>query len=194
MEQDMTISSNQSREVAADSGITAGTWTIDPAHGTVGFTVRHLMSRVGGRFDELHSTVITAKDLTRSHVTATIDLASISTGNAMRDQDLRSPRFFNVDQSPTMTFRSSAVHPHGELWIVRGDLTINQVTRPAQIETEFLGVDETGLQGETRIGFSGWATIRRSEFGIDGLAGDGAKIIVADSVTIELDIEAVRDR
>jgi polyisoprenoid-binding protein YceI len=66
--------------------------------------------------------------------------------------------------------------------------------RPVAIETEVLGVDETGLQGEARIGFSGRATIRRSEFGLDGLTGDGTKIIVSDLVTIELDIEAVRDR
>jgi polyisoprenoid-binding protein YceI len=93
-----------------------------------------------------------------------------------------------------MTFQSSAVHPHGDLWIVSGNLSLNQVTRPVAIETEVLGVDETGLQGEARIGFSGRATIRRSEFGLDGLTGDGTKIIVSDLVTIELDIEAVRDR
>jgi polyisoprenoid-binding protein YceI len=190
----MLTSGNHPREVAVNSGIPAGTWTIDPAHSMAGFTVRHLMSRVHGRFDEFHGTITTAEDLTRSHVTATIDLASVSTGNEMRDQDLRSPRFFNVDANPAMTFQSSAVHPHGDLWIVSGNLSLNQVTRPVAIETEVLGVDETGLQGEARIGFSGRATIRRSEFGLDGLTGDGTKIIVSDLVTIELDIEAVRDR
>jgi polyisoprenoid-binding protein YceI len=191
----MLTSGNHPREVAVNSGIPAGTWTIDPAHSMAGFTVRHLMSRVHGRFDEFHGTITTAEDLTRSHVTATIDLASVSTGNEMRDQDLRSPRFFNVDANPAMTFQSSAVHPHGDLWIVSGNLSLNQVTPP--------GCDrnrgprrrrDRPLQGEARIGFSGRATIRRSEFGLDGLTGDGTKIIVSDLVTIELDIEAVRDR
>jgi polyisoprenoid-binding protein YceI len=85
----MLTSGNHPREVAVNSGIPAGTWTIDPAHSMAGFTVRHLMSRVHGRFDEFHGTITTAEDLTRSHVTATIDLASVSTGNEMRDQDLR---------------------------------------------------------------------------------------------------------
>jgi polyisoprenoid-binding protein YceI len=115
----------------------------------------------------------------------------VNTGNDMRDKDLRSPRFFNVTEHPRMTFTSTCVRQHGQQWIISGELSINDVTRPVDIDTEFLGVDDTGLQGETRIGFSGRTAIRRSEFGLDGLTGDGTKIIVGDVVALELDIEAV---
>jgi polyisoprenoid-binding protein YceI len=74
-----------------------------------------------------------------------------------------------------------------------GDLTIKAATRPVQISLEFLGLDETGLQGETRIGFSGRTSFRRSDFGVGGTVGDGAKIVVADAVTVKLDVEAFRE-
>ncbi len=170
--------------------IPAGTWTIDPAHSSVGFTLRHLMSKVRGSFDDFHGTITISEELSESTADATISLSSINTGVEIRDQDLRSLRFFDVEQYPTMTFQGTGLDLSGPAPSLAGNLTIKQVTRSVQIELEYLGFDETGLQGEPRVGFSGRTTLRRSDFGVGGTASDGAKIVVADTGRVELDVEA----
>jgi polyisoprenoid-binding protein YceI len=95
---------------------------------------------------------------------------------------------------PELTFASSAVEQDadGALTIV-GDLTVRGVPREVRLQAEFLGVDQTGLQGEQRIGFAARTTIRRSDFGVGEGAVEGSKIVVGDTVTIELDVEAALD-
>jgi len=176
------------------AGWLAGTWTIDPAHTSVGFAVRHLMSRVRGTFDEVSGQIVTGPDPSRSAATAVIALSSVNTGNDMRDNHLRSGDFFNVQDTPTMTFASTALRPDGNAWVLTGGLTIRGVTRPVELQLEFLGIDPTGTQGETRIGFAGRGTISRRDFGITfGLAADGTKIVIGDKVDITLDVEAFLD-
>jgi len=176
------------------AGWLAGTWTIDPAHTSVGFAVRHLMSRVRGTFDEVSGQIVTGPDPSRSAATAVIALSSVNTGNDMRDNHLRSGDFFNVQDTPTMTFASTALRPDGNAWVLTGGLTIRGVTRPVELQIEFLGIDPTGMQGETRIGFAGRGTISRRDFGITfGLAADGTKIVIGDKVDITLDVEAFLD-
>jgi len=175
----------------APEGWVAGTWTIDPAHTTVGFAVRHLMSRVRGTFGEVSGQIVTAPEPSACTAAAEIALSSVSTGNEMRDNHLRSADFFDVERHPVMSFASTALRPADGSWVLSGDLTIRDVTRPVELEAEFLGTDPTGLQGETRIGFSARGTISRRDFGITvGLAADGTKIIVGDKVDLTLDIEA----
>ena len=176
---------------AIPAGWDAGTWMIDPAHTSVGFAVRHLMSRVRGSLSEVSGQIVTGPHPTRSTVTATVGMASVSTGNQMRDDHLRSADFFDAGQYPVMTFTSTAVHPAGDCWVLAGDLTIRDVTRPVEFEVDFLGTDPAGLQGETRIGFAARGTISRRDFGITfGLAADGAKIVIGDKVDITIDVEA----
>jgi polyisoprenoid-binding protein YceI len=182
-------------EVSATAGVpgpagwVAGTWDIDPAHTTVGFAVRHLMSRVRGTFSEVSGQIVTGRDLSGSSVEARIAVSSVSTGQPMRDDHLRSADFFDAARYPAMTFAGRALAP-GRL---AGELTIRDITRPVELEVEFLGADPTGLQGEPRIGFGARATISRRDFGITfGLAADGTKIVVADRVDIVLDVQAVR--
>jgi polyisoprenoid-binding protein YceI len=172
-------------------GRIAGTWVIDPAHTSVGFAVRHLMSRVRGTFSEVSGQIVTGPEPARAAATATVGVASVSTGNPMRDDHLRSADFFDAGRFPEMTFASTAVRPAEGHWVLSGDLTIRDVTRPIELEVEFLGTDPARLQGETRIGFSARGTISRRDFGITfGLAADGAKIIIGDRVEITLDVEA----
>jgi polyisoprenoid-binding protein YceI len=176
---------------AVPEGWIAGTWTIDPAHTTVSFAVRHLMSRVRGTFSEVSGQIITRPDLSGSTAAATIAVSSVSTGNEMRDNHLRSPDFFEADRYPVMSFASTGLRPVDGSWLMSGELTIRDVTRPADLEVEFLGTDPTGLQGEARIGFSARGTISRRDFGITfGLATDGTKIVLADKVDIVLDVQA----
>jgi polyisoprenoid-binding protein YceI len=172
-------------------GWVAGLWAIDPAHSTVGFAVRHLMSRVRGSFAEVSGQIVTTADPAGSTATAVIAVSSVSTGNQMRDDHLRSADFFDAERYPVMRFASRALRPAAGGWVLSGELTIRDVTRPVDLEAEFLGTDPAGLQGETRIGFSARGTISRRDFGITfGLAADGARIVVADKVDIILDVEA----
>ena len=149
------------------------------------------MSRVRGTFSEVSGQIITRPDLPGSTTAATIAVSSVSTGNEMRDNHLRSADFFEAERYPVMSFTSTALHLAGASWLMSGELTIRDVTRPVDLEVEFLGTDPTGLQGEARTGFCARGTISRRDFGVSfGLAADGAKIVVADKVDIVLDVEA----
>ncbi|HEX4064057.1 MAG TPA: YceI family protein [Streptosporangiaceae bacterium] len=181
----------RSAGVYAPVGWAAGTWTIDPAHTALSFAVRHLMSRVRGTFTDVSGQIVTSADPTGSTATAVIAVSSVNTGNQMRDDHLRSADFFEAERYPAMTFTSRMLREVDDCWVLSGDLTIRDVTRPVHLEVEFLGTDPTGMQGETRIGFSARATISRRDFGITfGLAVDGSKIVVADTVDIVLDVQA----
>ena len=172
-------------------GWVAGTWTIDPAHTTVSFVVRHLMSRIRGTFSEVSGQIVTSPDLSGSATAAIIAVSSVSTGNQMRDDHLRSADFFDAEQYPAMSFASTGLRPTDGSWLLSGELTIRDVTRPVDLEVQFLGTDPTGLQGEARIGFSARGAISRRDFGVTfGLAVDGTKIVIADKVDIVLDVEA----
>jgi polyisoprenoid-binding protein YceI len=176
---------------SAPGGWIAGTWTIDPAHTTVSFVVRHLMSRVRGTFSEVSGQIITRPDLSESATAATITVSSVRTGNEMRDNHLRSADFLEAERYPVMSFASTGLRLADGSWLMSGELTIRDVTQPVDLEVEFLGTDPTGLQGEARIGFSARGTISRRDFGVTfGLAADGTKIILADQVGIVLDVQA----
>jgi polyisoprenoid-binding protein YceI len=178
-------------DLAVPEGWAAGTWMIDPAHTTVGFAVRHLMSRVRGTFSEISGQIVTGPRPARSTVTATVGMASVNTGNHMRDDQLRSADFFDAARYPVMTFTSAVVRPAGGSWVLAGDLTIRDVTRPVELEVDFLGTDPAGLQGETRIGFAARGVISRRDFGVTfGLAADGARVVIGDKVDLTIDVEA----
>lgn len=191
----MTVADvSSAADVRVPEGWTAGTWTLDPAHSAVSFAVRHLMSRVRGTFSDVSGQIVTGSDPSESTAAAVIAVSSVSTGHQMRDDHLRSADFFDARRHPAMTFASRALRLADHGWVLSGDLTIRDVTRPVELEVEFLGTDPTGMQGEPRIGFSARTAISRREFGITfGLATDGTKIVVADKVDIILDVEAVLD-
>lgn len=175
-------------------GWVAGTWTIDAAHTCVRFAVRHLMSRVHGTFSDVRGQIVTSPDVAASTASAVIAVSSVSTGNPMRDDHLRSADFFDADRYPAITFTSRAAHPTEAGWAIAGLLTIRDVTRPVDLAVDFLGADPSGLQGEPRIGFSARTAISRGEFGISfGLATDGSKIVVGDKVDVVLDVQAFLD-
>jgi polyisoprenoid-binding protein YceI len=120
-----------------------------------------------------------------------IAAASVSTGNQMRDDHLRSADFFDAERYPQVRFASQALRPVAGSWVLSGELTIRDATRPVDLEVEFLGSDPTGLQGEPRIGFSARATISRRDFGLTfGLVADGTKIVAGDKIDITLDVQA----
>src|SRR5271169_2126399 len=121
-------------------GYEAATWTIDPIHSEVGFSVRHMMvSKVRGRFTNFSGQIVTADDPTQSSVTAEIDLSSINTGQEQRDAHIRSADFFEVETYPTMTYVSTGIKAGEEGFILEGDLTLKGVTKTVAFNLEVNG-------------------------------------------------------
>lgn len=171
----------------AGTELIAGTWTIDPSHSEVGFTVRHLMTKVRGLFEKFEGTVTTGDTLAETRAEATIDLNSVNTRDEQRDGHLRSKDFFDVENSGPMTFRSTSFDGQ----TAKGELTIKGVTREVELDVEFLGID-TDPWGGKRIGFEAKTEINRKDFGVDfDIPLDGGRFLVGDKVSILLEIQAV---
>lgn len=171
----------------ATTELVAGTWTIDPSHSEVGFTVRHLMTKVRGQFETFQGTITTGTDHGQTKAEASIDLNSVNTRDAQRDGHLRSADFFDVENHGHMTFTSTGFD--GEK--ATGELTIKGNTRPVELDVEFLGID-TDAYGNTRIGFEASAEISRKDYGVDfNVPLDGGKLLVGDKVNITLSIQGV---
>jgi polyisoprenoid-binding protein YceI len=165
-----------------------GTWKADPVHSDVAFSVRHLMvATVRGRFTGYDITMVTNEDPLGSSVTATIDLASVDTGNPRRDDHISSATFLDAAKHLTMSYRSTGIRQADDGWVVDGELTLHGVTRlvPLAVKQTRFGA---GPDGEQRARFSATARINRGEFGIDRWTGGGA--VVSDKVAISLEIEA----
>jgi polyisoprenoid-binding protein YceI len=172
-------------------GLTAGTWVIDPTHTEIGFSVRHLMSKVRGKFEEFEGQIVVAEDPSQSSATATVQLASVNTGTKQRDDHLRSSEFFSVEDTPVMTFTTTGIKVEDGEITASGDLTIKDVTKSVDLQVEFLGVGGDPWGG-TRAGFEATAVVSRKDFGITwNVPMDGGKVMVGDKITINLTVEAV---
>ena len=173
-------------------GYVVGTWSIDPVHSEVGFSVRHMMvSKVRGKFTAFEGEIVTAEDPLESTVTAKVDLASIDTGNADRDNHLRSADFFEVEANAEMAFRSTGLRGAGDEYVLVGELTLKGVTKPVELKVELNGAGPDAYGG-TRIGFSATGEISRKDFGVDFSAAlETGGVVVGDKVTIQLEVEAV---
>ena len=173
-------------------GYVAGRWLIDPVHTEVAFVVRHLMiSKVRGRFAGVDGVIVTAGDPAQSTVTATIELASVDTGNQQRDEHIRSADFLDVAHHPTMTYRSTGLRPDGPGVILDGELTLKGVTRPVALRLEANGFGPDPYGG-VRAGFSAAGEINRSDFGVSYHGPvPGGGVAVSERAQIFLEIEAV---
>lgn len=171
------------------------TWTVDPAHSNVEFSIRHLMiSTVKGRFGGVAgSVVIDETNPGGSSLDITIDVSSIDTREAQRDTHLRSADFFDVETFPSMTFRSTRVDRIAEHELkVGGDLTIRNQTRPVVLDVTAEGRGKDPWGGD-RAGFSAVAKIKRSDFGLTwNQALETGGVVVGDDVKISIDAELIR--
>jgi polyisoprenoid-binding protein YceI len=150
-----------------------------------------MVSKVRGRFGAFSGEIVTSEDLSGSSVTATIDASSIDTNNEQRDGHIRSADFFDVENHPQWTFRSTGLRADGDDFALDGELTIKGVTRPATLALEINGFGPDAWGG-TRAGFSASTTIDRNDFGVDiKMPLDGGGVVVSDKVQISLEIEAV---
>ena len=175
---------------ASFSAQAADKYDIDPTHTQVQFTYNHLgFSNITGRFDEVKGDFLfDAADPTKSSVSITIPVASISTGVAKLDEHLLKADFFDATQFPTATFKSTGVTAAGEGKLaVAGDLTIHGVTRPVVLDVTINGIGEHPMRKLPAAGFDATATIKRSDFGV------GAYVpAVGDEVTLSITVEATQ--
>ena len=173
-------------------GYVAGTWTIDPVHSEVGFSVRHMMvSKVRGKFGTFTGELVTGADPADSSVTAEIDLSSISTGHDQRDAHIRSADFFEVETFPTMTYRSTGVRVEDGEYVLDGELTLKGNTRSVPLKLELNGFGPDPFGG-TRAGFTATGEINRRDFGVNFSAPmETGGAVVGDKVALHLEIEAV---
>ena len=173
----------------------AGYWTLDPADTQIQLIARHMMvSRVRGFFRGFQGLVTIEAVPEQSAIDVTIDASSIDTGDATRDNHLRSSDFLDVETYPVIRYRSTSVTP-GEKnkWIVTGDLTIKEATRPVDLDVEFSGV-HADPWGKVRAGFVATAAVNREDFGITwNQALETGGFLIGKGVGIEIDAEVVLD-
>jgi polyisoprenoid-binding protein YceI len=167
-------------------------WQFDPPHSSAQFSVRHLgVSTVRGAFTKVSGSVqYDAANLGKSSIQATIESASVDTRVDMRDNDLRSPRFLDVQKFPTITFQSKKIEAAGDGKLkVIGDLTIHGVTKEVVLDVDgpTPAIKDPMGKDRLRMGASAITKINRNDFGVSGLPG-----IVGDDITITLDVEMTK--
>ena len=188
----MSTTTTPTRTIAGHVLPAAGTWDIDPGHTDVSFVGRHFMvTKVRGRFTGITGAVVIADDITDSRVDVTIDMASVESGSATRDEHIKSAELFDVEQFPQATFRSTSVQWAGVSGTVHGDLTIHGVTRLVPLQVEFEGYARDPWGGDRAI-FSARTKVNREDFGITwNMAVETGGVLVSKEIQIEIDLETV---
>ena len=176
----LTVIALQSASAAVE------TYVIDPVHSSVGFSIRHFVSKVAGSFSQVTGTITVDRDnLEKSSVEATIAIASVNTASEKRDSHLQSPDFFEATKFPTATFKSKSWKKTGaDSFDVTGDLTLKGVTKQIVLKTKLLGFGP-GMQGAQLSGWESTITLNRSDFGVSGYAG-----AIGDDVALTVSVEA----
>jgi polyisoprenoid-binding protein YceI len=176
--------------IALTGSAHAATWTIDGNHSSVGFSIRHIFSKVQGNFDKFSGTIeFDPANPAAASVKVEIDPASINTRNTKRDDHLRSADFFDVAKFPAMGFTSTKVTKgEGNVLTVEGDLTMHGVTKPVTLAVTFLGAGPA--MGGQRAGFESSAKLDRKEYGIVWNKTLDNGTLLGDEVAISIDVEA----
>jgi polyisoprenoid-binding protein YceI len=174
---------------------TPGVYKVDPIHSNVDFVARHLVaSKVRGSFTEFDATVTIGDSIEHSSVEATIQAASITTGNDMRDAHLKSADFLEQETYPTLTFKSTTITSKGgDDYEMTGDFTVKGITKPITLDLEYLGTGPHMQPGVTVAGFEAKGEFDRKELGVnfDGALENGS-LVVGNKIGIQLNIEALQ--
>jgi polyisoprenoid-binding protein YceI len=172
-----------------------GTYTLDPAHSRLGFVARHAMvTKVRGQFNDFEGSAhLDFENPVNSTAEVSIDVASVDTRSAQRDGHLRTNDFFDAENHPKITFRSTAARViDNEHYEVTGDLTIKGISKPVSIVFEYAGTADDPF-GNTRVGFEGSVQVNRSDWGVTfnaPLAAGG--VLVSEKVTLEFELSAIK--
>jgi polyisoprenoid-binding protein YceI len=179
---------------ATASPAITGSWTVDPAHSTVGFSVKHLgIATVRGHFEDFEGKLEIGADLASARAYGTVQGASINTNDSGRDEHLRSADFFGVEANPELRFESTEVRAvDDDTFEIEGDLTMNGVTNPVKLTAVVQGT-ETDPWGNERVGLEVIGQLNRSDWNMtfNQALGSG-NLLVGEKVKLELDISAVK--
>jgi polyisoprenoid-binding protein YceI len=168
-------------------------YRIEPGQSAVNFSVKHMvLTTVHGKFTDFSGILdLEENDLTKSSVSVRINAASITTENTVRDKDLRSANFLDIEKYPEITFISHRVVKQNDGYLLLGDLNMHGVSKEVSIPFTYNGKVKD-LAGKMRVGFEGHVTINRKDWGINySKLADNGGLVAANEVTIELDIEAM---
>jgi polyisoprenoid-binding protein YceI len=169
-----------------------GTWEIDPLHSTIGFAVKHAMvSTTRGHFASFSGgATIDAENPETSSAWVEIDATTISTGTEQRDQHLRSPDFWDAENHPKITFKSTSAKLDGDNLLLTGDLVVRGHSHPVELTWEFNGIAKDPY-GTVKAGFEGTSTIKRSDWNLNWNAAlETGGFLISDKVKLVLEIEA----
>lgn len=189
-----TLQTQLVRDLNGAPAPVAGTYAIDKSHSTVEFVARHLMiSKVRGRFSDYEGTVVIGEGPEDTSVEVSVDLASVDTNDAKRDEHLRSADFFDVEKWPEIRFESTQIEEIEEnAYMVAGRLTIRDITKPVSIPLELMGV-QTDAFGALRAGFEGSRRINRRDFGLEwNMPLDAGGVLVSEKISLEFEISAIK--
>ena len=171
----------------------ATTYSIDPAHSDVSFSVRHMMfAKVRGHFRKFSGTIhLDEANLAGSSVEAEIESASVDTGMADRDKHLKSPDFFDVEKFPKLAFKSSKVEGKGDHFKVTGQLSLHGVSKDVTLDVERTGSGKDPW-GNTRQGFAAKGSLLRKDFGLGwNQALEAGGVLVGDKIELEFEVQAL---
>jgi polyisoprenoid-binding protein YceI len=176
------------------TAVPTGTWNVDTAHSKVGFSVKHLgIATVRGQFGEFEGTLELSEDLSSAKAYGRVKAASIDTSEPQRDEHLRSPDFFDAEQYPELTFKSTRIEPVDEgSYRIIGELTMHGITHELVLDAVIDGT-ETDPWGNERVGLEIVGELSRGEYGMkfNQALGSG-NVVVSDKVKLALDISAVK--
>lgn len=189
----MTISDFEASTTAIQD--LTGDYQLDPAHTRIGFVARHAMvTKVRGTFKQFEAKVhLDAANPAQSSAELTIQVNSVDTGQEQRDAHLRTNDFFDAPNYPVMTFTSTGVERVGDTtFLLTGDLTIKDVTKPVSVEFEYTGSAKDPF-GNSRAGFEGKATVNRKDWGLNwNSALETGGFLVSGKIVLEVDVSAVK--
>jgi len=170
-------------------------WTIDSAHSEIGFKVKHMMfTNVKGHFNDYSAAIDFNDDLKDANLQFEAKINSITTNNADRDNHLKSPDFFDMDQYPTLNFKSTKIEGNGNDYEITGDLTIKGITKPVKLNAEFSGL-MTDPWGNTKVGLNIDGKINRKDFGLTyNAALETGGVLVGEDVNLNAEIQLVEQK
>ncbi len=171
-------------------------WNIDSSHSSAEFVARHMMvTKVRGTFENITGYIeFDEENPANSYVEASIDVATINTRDQQRDNHLRSAEFFDVENHPAMTFKSTVIEVTSDnTGLITGDLTIRGTTREVTFEVEFSGAGASPF-GDVRAGFAGTTKINREDFGLTwNVALEAGGVLVSKEIAIEVNLQGVKE-
>ena len=183
-----------STAAAIATHVPTGTWSVDPSHSTVGFSVKHLgIATVRGRFEDFEGTLDVGEDISSARAYGTAQAVSVNTNDAQRDDHLRSPDFFGAEANPALRFESTAIRPlDDETFEIEGDLTMNGVTNAVTLKAEVQGT-EIDPWDNHRVALEVTGQLNRGDWNMtfNQALGSG-NVLVSDKVKLSLDVSAVK--